>query len=92
MQPSLKAKPTEPSGGGGPARNAGSLRDCCSQIHPDELLHDHPTGGSRVLRYEDPDECGVSGLTGGGRALFMANGTLTEVGGGAAGVRIRRMS
>ena len=29
-------------------------------------------------RGEDPDELGVSGLTGAGRALFMANGTLTE--------------
>ena len=78
MQPSLKAKPTEPSGGGGPARNAGSLRDHRSQIHPCELLHDHPEGSSRVLLYEDPDELGVSGLTGAGRALFMANGTLGD--------------
>ena len=78
MQPSPKAKPTEPNGGGGPVRNADSLRDCCSQIHPCELLYDHPKGSGRVLLYEDPDEFGVSGLTGAGRALFMANGTLTE--------------
>ena len=76
MQPSPKAKPTEPNGGGGPVRNADSLRDCCSQIHPCELLYDHPKGSGRVLVHEEPGEFGTSGLTGAGRALFMANGTL----------------
>ena len=78
MQSVPESKPTEPSGGGGSTSNGNSLRDCRSQIHPCELLHDHPTGSSRVLLYEDPDELGVSGLTGAGRALFMANGTLSD--------------
>ena len=78
MQPFLKTKPTEPSGGGGPVRNAGSLRDHRSQVHPCELLYDNPKGSGRVLVHEEPGEFGTSGLTGAGRALFMANGTLNE--------------
>ena len=78
MQPSLNDKPTEPSGGGTPTGNEGSLRDRRSQVHPCELLSDHPTGGNRVQVYEEPEELGSSGLTGAGRALFMANGTLGE--------------
>ena len=78
MQPSLNDKPTEPSGGGSPTGNEGSLRDRRSQVHPCELLCDHATGSSRVQVYEEPEELGTSGMTGAGRALFMANGTLGE--------------
>ena len=78
MQPSPKAKPTEPSGGGSPTSNGSSPRDGRSQVHPCELLNDHPTGSNRVEVYEEPGELGTSGLTGAGRALFMANGALME--------------
>ena len=78
MQSVPESKPTDPNGGGGSTTDGNSLRDCRSQIHPCELLHGHQKGSGRVLLYEDPDELGVSGLTGAGRALFMANGTLSD--------------
>ena len=78
MQSVPESKPTDPNGGGGSTTDGNSLRDSRSQIHPCELLHDHPTGSGRVRVHEEPGEFGTSGLTGAGRALFMANGTLTE--------------
>ena len=78
MQSVPESKPADPSGGGGSTSKGISLRDCRSQIHPCELLHDHPTGSGRVRVHEEPGEFGTSGLTGAGRALFMADGTLTE--------------
>ena len=69
---------TDPKGGGGAARGGKSLRDCRSQVHPCELLHSLPAGSDRLREHEEPAELATSGLTGAGRALFMANGTLME--------------
>ena len=69
---------TDPNGGGGAASNGKPLRDCRSQVHPCELLNSLPAGSDRLREHEEPGELATSDLTGAGRALFMANGTLME--------------